>query len=84
MKQFNALYKIFLYNISKKNFKNIDFVKVLGYFFIFKCGYDFFNNSKLHVWERVKRLSIIQDKINKKRKEIIDQIKKILKKKRRD
>ena len=81
MNQFYALCKffmfdkIFFYDFSRTKLKNIDYVKVLGYFFILKCGYDFFNTSKLHVWERVKRLSIIRDKINQKRKEIIDQIK---------
>ena len=60
--------KLLFNNLSKNNLKNIDYVKVLGYVFILKYGYDFLNTSKLHVWKRVKRLSIIQDKINKKKK----------------
>lgn len=81
MNQFYAFYNFFMldnllfYDFSRTKLENIDCVKVLGYVFILKCGYDFYNTSKLLVWKRVKKLSIVNDKINEKRREIIEQIK---------
>ena len=72
---FFILDDLFFYDFSRTKLENIDCVKVLGYFFILKCGYDFYNTSKLLVWKRVKKLSIVNDKINEKRREIIEQIK---------